>query len=166
MPTASEMIERLALVPHDPEGGFYRETWRSPITVSTEFGPRSAGTTIYYLLTPDSKSRLHRLRFDETFYFNAGDSISQVLLHEGGRCERRVLGPRFEAGHIQQSLVPANVWQGAQLEADGEWALLSTSMAPGFDYADFEAADRQLLLQLYPGEAELVEALTLSASRA
>ena len=139
---ADEVIRTLGLRPHPEEGGFYRETYRAE--QSYDPGPpfegaRAAGTAIFYLLTPDTYSALHRLPGDEIFHFYAGDPVEMLLLHPDGRSEVVVLGSDLRTMRPQH-LVPGGVWQGSRLMAGGAWALMGTTMAPGFDFADYESA--------------------------
>ncbi len=165
--TADELIRRLDLAPLPWEGGYYRETWRSerdiPETAlpSAYAGPRSAGTAIYYLLTPDTVSRLHRLPSDETFHFYLGDPAEMLLLGaSGGRMV--VLGSDIAAGQHVQLTVPGNTWMGARLVPGGGagYALMGTTVSPGFDFADLEMADGAALAAEFPAHAALIHALT------
>lgn len=146
---AERVIELLGLSPHPEEGGHFRETYRSGHSVEAvgpSAGGRSLSTAIYYLLTPDSYSALHRLPGDEVFHFYLGDPVEMLLLHPGGNAERVLLGSEIERMEPQR-VVPGGCWQGSRLLPGGEWALLGTTMAPGFDPRDYE-----------PGSAELAEA--------
>jgi len=146
---AERLIQLLDLVPHPEEGGYFRETWRSDLDVEPGEpyrGRRPAGTAIYYLLTPDTCSALHRLPGDEVFHFYLGDPVRMLLLGPGGRAERVVLGPDPERMELQH-VVPGGTWQGSRLVPGGRWALLGTTMAPGFAPEDYE-----------PGSAELADA--------
>ncbi|MGL4463895.1 MAG: cupin domain-containing protein [Planctomycetia bacterium] len=143
--TAAEIIERLRLTPLPGEGGFFRETYRSVETIKVNGSVRSCGTAIYYLLTADTYSALHRLRHPEVYYFQLGSPVEQFLLTDAGRLDRFVLGTDLEHGQTLQSVVPAEVWQGSRLAPGGDWALLGTSMAPGFDFSDCLLADESLL---------------------
>lgn len=166
MLTAQQVIQRLQLEPHPVEGGYFRETYRSGLTIPAgalpdEYGgPRDVATAIYYLLTPDGFSALHRVASDEVFHFYAGDPIEMLQLDPdgGGRIVR--LGNDLQAGHQPQVVVPAGVWQGCRLAAGGHWSLLGCTVAPAFDYADLAAADRAQLVAQYPTHAELIAALT------
>jgi predicted cupin superfamily sugar epimerase len=166
--TASEVIAALGLVPLPGEGGYYRETWRSTDQLRARaLDPRygrdkPAGTAIYYLVTdaPDGFSALHRLPTDEVFHFYLGDPVEQWRLHESGRVERVVLGHDVLAGHAVQSVAPRGVWQGTRLCPGGRFALLGTTMAPGFDPRDYEPGDRARLLEAYPDARDVVLALT------
>jgi predicted cupin superfamily sugar epimerase len=155
---AAEVIGALGLVPLPGEGGYYRQTYRAAETVETPFGFRPAGTAIYYLLTPDTYSALHRLRQDEVFHFYCGGSLEGILLPPGGGLTRVTLGPGRAAGETLQYVVPAGVWQGWRLAAGGKWGLVGTTVAPGFEFADMELATRTLL-DAHPEHREALEGL-------
>jgi predicted cupin superfamily sugar epimerase len=167
MLTAEELIRLLRLEPLPREGGWYRETYRSPLQLPAAAlapryqAPRSAATAIYYLLTADSFSALHRLPGDEVYHFYLGDPVEMFQLGpepgDGGRII--TLGPDVGAGQQVQAVVPGGVWQGSMLRAGGTFALLGTTMAPGFDFADYEAADRAVLMAAYPMFAERIARL-------
>jgi predicted cupin superfamily sugar epimerase len=167
MLTAEELIRLLRLEPLPREGGWYRETYRSPLqlpaaALAPRFqAPRAAGTAIYYLLTPDSFSVVHRLPGDEVYHFYLGDPVEMLQLGPEPADRGRIitLGPDVAAGQHVQTVVPAGVWQGSMLRAGGAFALLGTTMAPGFDFADYEAADRAVLMAAYPTFAERIARL-------
>lgn len=164
--TAQEIIETLGLVPLEPEGGFFVETHRTPLTLASASlggayaGPRSLSTAIYYLLTPETFSAMHRLPGDEVFHHYHGDGVLQLVLRDSGEAEALVLGPDLAQGMRPQRVVPGGSWQGARLVAGGRWALLGTTMAPGFDPADYEAGDRDALEARFPAHAAEIRALT------
>ena len=166
MPTGADLIKHFGLIPHPKEGGFFRETYRSTECydqLPTRYaGSRSIGTAIYYLLTPGTCSALHRLRSDEIFHFYLGDPVRMLQLDSDGTSRTVVLGPDVLAGQQLQVVVPRGVWQGSLLEPGGKFALLGCTVAPGFDYADYESADRQKLLAQYPNHADLIRRLTPS----
>jgi predicted cupin superfamily sugar epimerase len=167
MPTAEELIRFLHLEPLPREGGWYRETHRSALQLPADAlvpryrAARTAGTAIYYLLTPDTCSVLHRLPTDEVFHFYLGDPVEMLQLgpnaEDGGRIV--TLGSDILAGQQVQTVVPAGVWQGSLVRAGGAFALLGTTMAPGFDFADYEAADRAALTEAFPKFAERIARL-------
>ena len=147
--TAEELIRLLKLEPHPKEGGWFRETYRSSgaCEPGAPFeGERSHGTAIYYLLTPDTFSALHRLPGDEVFHFYLGDPVEMLELHPDGSARTVVLGPDPRTMQLQH-VVTGGVWQGTRLIEGGSFALMGCTVAPGFDYADYE-----------PGSAALVEA--------
>jgi len=165
--TAREIIDRLKLIPLTIEGGYFRETYRAPLsipanTLSAEFaGKRNASTCIYYLLTPDTFSAIHRVRSDEIFHFYAGNPVEMLQLWPDGSSRTVIISNDFAAGHEPQHVVPAGVWQGCHLAPGGKnWALMGCTVAPGFDYADFELGDRGGLLKQFPQQADLIKALT------
>jgi uncharacterized protein len=162
--TAEKLIAVLQLQPHPKEGGFFRETHRSADQLSAlpvrYQGERSASTAIYYLLTNATFSAMHRLITDEVFHFYAGDPVRMLQLLPDGSGRTVILGPDVLAGQSPQVVVPAGVWQGSQLAPGGEFALLGATVAPGFEYADYEAGQRETLVRQYPGFAELIRQLT------
>jgi predicted cupin superfamily sugar epimerase len=125
----------LELTAH-PEGGWYRETWRSPLTVPTEAGPRSAGTSILYLLEPGQSSAWHRVRSAELWMWQGGGT---VLLSLGGTSASPVLDRVVELGPggVLQQLVEPGEWQAAR-PGTGEAVLSGCVVVPGFDFDDFE----------------------------
>jgi hypothetical protein len=161
-----EIIRALNLEPHPSEGGFFAEIYRSADTLEGEAlpprydGPRSLATAIYYLLTPETFSSMHRLTSDEIFHFYAGDPAEMLNLKPEGSGEVIVLGPDVTAGMRPQHVVPRGVWQGCRLAPGGEFALLGTTVSPGFEYADYEAGDRDALCRAYSDFKEMITALT------
>jgi predicted cupin superfamily sugar epimerase len=159
--TAEEVIKLLQLTPLELEGGFFRETYRSRWQVSAEYlpegtrGSRSIGTAIYYMITPESFSTLHRLPGTEVFHFYMGDPVVMLQLHLDGTSRTVTLGTDLANGQEPQVVVRGNVWQGCRL-ASGEWALLGTTMSPGFDYADYTTGVRDELMAQYPEAAEMI----------
>jgi predicted cupin superfamily sugar epimerase len=157
---AAEVIRRLGLERLPREGGWFREVYRSPVRIPTPSGPRSLFTSILYLLDPKSHSAIHRLSSDEIWQFHAGDPAEMLLLFPGGRAaEEPILGPDIEAGMKVQQIVPPGTWQGARLRPGGRWALLGTTVSPGFEPADFEPGDPALLAREYPAHAARIRAL-------
>ncbi len=159
MLTAQEVIDLLGLEPLPGEGGYYRETYRAARRVPGPGGEKSAGTAIYYLLTPDTCSALHRLPTDEVYHFYLGGPVELLLLGpDGGRVV--VLGTDLRAGQRPQAVVPAGVWQGSCVAGGAPFALLGTTMAPGFDFRDYEPGQRDQLVRAYPSFAERIRRLT------
>jgi len=156
----------LGLKPLPVEGGYYAESYRSAESVAREAlpkgyaGARSCGTAIYYLLTPETCSLLHRLQGDEVYHFYLGDPVELLQLRPDGSGEVVVLGPDLERGMRVQAVVPRQVWQGSRLRPGGRYALLGTTMAPGFDPGDFELGRRDQLQQTHPTFTEMILALT------
>jgi uncharacterized protein len=152
--TAERIIGMLELKPH-PEGGFYRETYRGALLPGSN-PPRAASTAIYYLLIPGAVSRFHRLSCDEVLHFYLGDPVTWVLLEGGGGPRKVRLGPSLEKGERLQCVVPAGTWFGGYLEEGGKYALMGTTVAPGFEFGDFVLGRRdELLAGFPPAEAEI-----------
>lgn len=163
MPDAKEIIQLLNLQKHPAEGGYFRETYRSKDTITNKrWGKRSFSTAIYYLLTDeaDSFSEMHRLDIDEIFHFYLGDPVEMVHLYPDGTGKWVLFGNILNGGLLPQVVVPAGVWQGARLLPGGKCALMGTTVAPGFEYTDYQSGDRKELTALYPQFKELIAALT------
>lgn len=166
--TRDDVIRQLQLVPLPGEGGYFRQTWAAPTQVchpvlgQRYLHPRPLGTAIYYLVTDasDGFSAMHRLPTDEVYHFYLGDPAEQLLLHADGTSEVVVLGPDLAAGQRVQHVAPRDSWQGTRLRDGGAWALLGTTMAPGFDVADYEAGEREALVQTYPSAEAMIRCLT------
>ena len=148
------------------EGGFFVESYRSAETIPGQAlperygGARSHSTAIYFLLTPDTCSALHRLRTDEVWHFYLGDPVELLQLAPDGSGQIVLIGTDLPAGQRPQVVVRRGLWMGARLRPGGHLALLGTTMAPGFDPADFEVGEREALLAAYPGFRKMVLALT------
>jgi len=164
--TAEDVIQILQLEPMPVEGGFFRETYRSRWQISREYlpdaygGSRSIGTAIYYLITPETFSALHRLPGTEAFHFYAGDAAVMLQLLPDGTAKSIILSADLQSGHQPQVVVRGHTWQGCKLAAGGKWALLGTTMSPGFDRADYEHGDREQLIAQYPGAVEQIREYT------
>jgi len=133
--TAADIIARLALRPH-PEGGHYRETFRDP---STDSDGRARSTAIYFLLARGERSHWHRVDAVEIWHHYAGDALTLQVADDDGRRSIR-LGPDLAAGDLPQAIVPAHAWQAAT--SAGDWTLVGCTVAPGFEFAQFELAPK------------------------
>ncbi len=164
---AGDIITALGLKPH-PEGGYFVETYRSEETYPDTVRPapysgiRAVSTAIYYLLTPDTFSEMHRLVSDETFHFYLGQPVQMLRLWPDGAGDVVTIGPDLTTGMRPQVVVPKGVWQGSRLLSGGDFALLGCTVAPGFDYADYERGHRDDLLYHYPEFEDMIRALTRS----
>ena len=163
--TIDEVKRLLRLEPLAGEGGWFAETYRArQVLPGGALGmdwpdPRPLATAIYYLLTAETFSALHRLRSDEIFHFYLGDPVEMLQLAPNGSGRVLVLGTDLAAGMHPQILVPGGVWQGTQLIAGGRYALLGTTVSPGFDFADFELGRLETLATAYPAFRERIAAL-------
>lgn len=157
--TAAKLIERLGLAAH-PEGGYFRETYRAPLTLMglPHGGPRSALTSIYFMLPALSFSAFHRVRSDEVWHHYDGDPLELHLLDEWEH-EVVVLGRDFAAGQVPQHVVRAGLLQAAVPRGE-RYSLCGCDVAPGFDFSDFELPSRAELLAKLPQHASIVERLT------
>jgi uncharacterized protein len=159
--SAAEVADRLAMHPHR-EGGYFRETYRSPLQTATEAGRRWFCTSILYMLTATDPSRFHRLRFDEVWFFHAGSPVEMVFLDPP---ETLIVGPE-----APQALAPGGRWMAARIAArpgtasppvaGPEWALVGCVVSPGFEYEDFEAGKQGDLLVTHPEAADYIRALS------
>jgi uncharacterized protein len=165
--SAQYWIDKLKLIAH-PEGGYYRETYRSELSIAREAlppqfpGARLVSTAIYFLLEGENFSAFHRLRSDELWHFYAGSSISvHVIEPDGSHSEIRV-GGNPEDGEVPQAAVKAGRWFASRVRNPQSFALAGCTVAPGFDFADFELGKRAELIKLYPQHRKLIEQLTRS----
>jgi predicted cupin superfamily sugar epimerase len=133
------LIEQLQLSPH-PEGGHFRETYRGSQTVPTPRGPRPASTAILFLLQAGERSHWHRLHSDEAWHFHGGGGLLVHELSPSGVAQTTRLGMELSRGEQPQHVVPAGHWFAAEPARGGAWSLVSCTVAPGFDFADFELA--------------------------
>jgi hypothetical protein len=163
--TAEEIIRLLRLQPHPEEGGFFAEAYRSAESVAAghlpdRYGePRCYSTAIYYLLTPETLSAMHRVASDEQFHFYLGDPVEQLHLRPDGSGAVMTIGPDIAAGARPLVTVPRGTWQGARLKAGGRFALMGATVAPGFEYADYSHGIESELLAGWPAFAAMISAL-------
>lgn len=160
----SEIISRLDLKPH-PEGGYYRETYRSNgeiLDLPPYFeGSRNYSTAIYFLLTGDNFSAFHRIRQDEMWHFYLGAPIELIEISSEGKVTTTHIGNDLEKDQQLQHLVPGGSWFASRLlPGAGDYALAGCTVSPGFDFRDFEMAKRADLIQLFPDHGELITVLT------
>jgi predicted cupin superfamily sugar epimerase len=159
------IVERFELVPH-PEGGYFREVYRSRTSIRHPGIPpgaraeRAAGTLIYFLLSGKDFSAFHRVRFsDEIWHLYAGGPLELNLIDQSGRHERRRLTSNVIEGE-PTATVPADTWQSARLADGASFALGGCSVAPGFEYDDFEMPPAAGLIERFPQHAGLIRSLT------
>jgi predicted cupin superfamily sugar epimerase len=158
-------IKTLNLAPH-PEGGYFRQTYRSDLSLPAsalpaEFsGPRPASTAIYFLIDGENFSALHRLRSDEMWHFYSGGALVVHELSPDGSYTEKLLGSDPGAGEQMQLVVPAGHWFAACVRDPATYSLVGCTVAPGFDFADFELARRDDLLRQYPQHRDLIVRFT------
>ena len=165
MRDAQYWIKSLGLERH-PEGGYYKETYRSDEVIDLAGlperfpGPRSISTSIYFLLQGGEVSHLHRIKSDELWHFHAGNSLSIHMIDPEGEHRIKRLGQNIENGEVLQGIVPTGCWFGAEVDDPDAFCLVGCTVAPGFDFEDFEMGDREVLLQLFPEHREIIGRLT------
>jgi len=158
-------IDTLQLKPH-PEGGFYRETYRAPLQIEKSAlhgsfkGDRNASTAIYFLIAGDNFSAFHRIASDEMWHFYAGGPLAVEVIDPAGRYSQILVGNDPEAGEEFQAVVPARCWFSSHVKNPASYSLVGCTVAPGFDFADFEIARRASLIAEFPEHRALIERLT------
>ena len=160
--TSNDLIERLELQPH-PEGGFYKETYRSATEVNHKQISRAASTAIYYLLNDGAFSHLHRIDADEVWHAYAGSGIRVHIFDDDGY-NFLDIGIDIKAGQRPQGMVPAGAWFGAELLDPKHFAFVGCTVAPGFEFSHFELADRDLLLKRHPNQRAIINRLTANST--
>lgn len=164
MSTAEDIIRKFGLTPHPVEGGYYRETYRAAEKISGNALPsrygedKSFSTAIYYLLTPGTCSLLHRLKTDEIIHFYRGGPVSMLQLFPGRGGTVISLGPG--EGEEVQVRVPRGTWMGMELKEGTEYALMGATVAPAFDFSDYEGGKRDELVKKYGEFKEMIIRLT------
>lgn len=161
---AEYWIKKLKLEPH-PEGGYFRQTYKSDLLIAREAlpgfsGARAASTAIYFLLEGENFSAFHRLRSDELWHFYAGSPLAVHVIEPAGSYSSILLGSNPEAGQTFQAVVRAGCWFASHVADWKSWALVGCTVAPGFEFADFEMAKREELSAQYPQHGEMIWGLT------
>ncbi len=140
------MIKILGLQPH-PEGGAYRETYRSVILANTDL-PRSVCTAIYFLIRKDHPTAWHRVRHDEIYHFYYGSPVELSMISDDGKLSKLILGTDVNNGERPQIIIPGGFWQSARTL--DEFTLIGCTVSPGFDFEDFEMTDIHELHVRFP----------------
>ncbi|TAD91801.1 MAG: cupin domain-containing protein [Bacteroidetes bacterium] len=156
-----KLVAHYGLLPH-PEGGFYKETYRSPTGMLPAGFPshRPYATAIYFLLTAQHFSAFHRIASDEVWHFYEGDGLHVHMIAPNGDYSLLQLGPDAAAGQVYQAVVPAGYWFASGVAVGGHYAFVGCTVAPGFCFEDFELANRQQLIESYPQHAALIGQFT------
>ena len=157
--SAKQIIDKLTLIRH-PEGGFYKETYRSDhIIVNDKKENRNVSTAIYYLLENEDRSLFHRIQSDELWFFHVGEPLEIVSI-EREQLTTTTLGNDIAQDEFPQMRIPANTWFGARVKNAKGFSLVSCVVSPGFDFADFELAKREDLIREFPHLKDAIEKLT------
>lgn len=165
MDNIQNLIDKLELLPH-PEGGFYKETYRSTGIISNNnlstyiSGDRNYATGIYFMLTSDSFSAFHRINQDEMWHFYKGSPLKLYIISEGGNYSNIIIGNNIENGEVPQFTVKARDWFASEVINTNAYSLVGCTVAPGFDFKDFVLPERALLLKKFPQHSEIITRLT------
>ncbi|MBU1099669.1 MAG: cupin domain-containing protein [Bacteroidetes bacterium] len=163
---SKDIIEKLELVSH-PEGGYYKEVYRSEESISHSAlpprfkGERKFSTSIYFMLEEEQISHLHRLKSDEIWYYHSGSSF---IIHKFDQIRgytKRILGCKIDEGEDFQIVIPHGAWFASELLDKSTYGLVSCVVSPGFDFNDFELAEAGKLSSTFPEQIELLKKLTL-----
>ena len=163
----SKIIKKFNMVPLKNEGGYFTETYRSDEVINVKSLPlrykseRCFSTSILYLITPERCSSLHKVFSDEIFHFYLGDTVIMLNLFEDSSSKIIKIGSNIFAGEDIQHIIPKNTWQGTKLKEGGRFALLGTTVSPGFEFEDYVSAKsyKDELLNRYPNLSLLINEL-------
>lgn len=152
-----DLITQYNLQVH-PEGGYYKETYRSPDTITLENGKlRNTSTAIFYMLSDNDRSHFHKIGSDEIWFYHEGKTLNIFIIHKDSSLVVEKLGNNVSAGEKLQVVVPANTWFAASVDEFNGYCLVSCVVAPGFDFEDFILADKADLLKSYPEHKSFIE---------
>ena len=162
---AESLIKKYNLLPH-PEGGWFKETYKSVEKISVAglpdrfSGERAFSTAIYFLLENGNFSAFHRIKSDECWHFYAGGCLLVYIIHHNGELQVVRLGNNPERDEVFQFVVPANCWFASIPDTDVEFSFVGCTVAPGFDFKDFELAGQESLIKEYPQHSDIIKKLT------
>ncbi len=165
MNEADLIIERLQLQPH-PEGGYFRETYRSSGIIGSEClepiydGVRNYSTCIYFLLTSDRFSAFHKIHQDEVWHFYKGSPIKLHVISKSGNYNSIMIGNHLDRGEVPQYVVKGGDYFAAEVPGKDLYALVGCTVSPGFNFKDFYMPERTELLKLFPNQSEVINQLT------
>ncbi|MEI8111573.1 MAG: cupin domain-containing protein [Chitinophagia bacterium] len=162
----NQWVKKLQMLPH-PEGGFFKENYRSTEYMEVSClperfgGRRPISTAIYFLITAGNFSAFHRIKSDECWHFYTGDPLWVHLIDDStGTYSKIALGNQLNGSEVMQAVVPAGYWFASETQPGGSFSLVGCTVAPGFDFADFELASRDSLIAKSPDQASLINKLT------
>lgn len=165
MQRTNQLIKILNLKKH-PEGGFYKETYRSEGVIPSEVlskdinGDRNYCTGIYFLLISDNFSAFHRIKQDEMWHFYEGSPLVVHMIDKEGNYSLQKIGLDLEDGQVPQFVVPKGVWFASEVMKPDSYSLVGCTVAPGFDFADFELAEKDSLISEFPKYSKIIDRLT------
>ena len=159
------LVNKLKLEPH-PEGGYFKEVYRSNNIIPQKalpegfLGDRTIATAIYFLIEKNNFSALHKIKSDETWHFYYGDALEVIEIDENGVLTATAIGNNLLEGDTFQYTVKANTWFGSRVKSGGNFSLVGCTVAPGFDFNDFELGKKEDLLKLYPQHQKVIVEMT------
>ena len=162
--TAKDFISHFQMLPH-PEGGYYKETFRSNGLIHKSAlpenfsGDRSFSTAIYFLMEKGNFSAFHRIKSDECWHFYAGQTLDVLIIQQNGDLEIIKLGSNIVKGETFQYVVPANCWFASRPADDGDFSFVGCTVAPGFDFVDFELAHAEIISKQFPQHKNIIASL-------
>lgn len=165
MNTAVEIIKKLALQPH-PEGGFFKEVYRSEVSIPENSlpesfeGSRNYATAIYFLLTSENFSAFHKIKQDEIWHFYEGSPIRLIMISEDAEYSEIIIGRDFSKAQVPQFIVPKNFWFAAEVTEPESFSLAGCTVSPGFDFRDFTLAKRIELQEQFPQHSSVIQQFT------
>jgi len=163
-PHWQEVVAQLDLTPLEPEGGFFKQTYFRPSPQEPAGSQRRPeATAILYMVTGSNFSAWHRVPHDEVFHFYSGLSAELIMIDKAGNLKSITLGANVASGEVPQFTVPAGTWQALRIhrpKSADSWSLMGTTMSPGFDFEEFELADRNALTQEFPDHEQIIKELT------
>lgn len=163
--TAQEIINKFDLTKH-PEGGYFKETYRSKGTITNEnldshfIGGRNFSTGIYFLLTSDSFSAFHKINQDEMWHFYIGTTLKLHMIAPNGDYSYVLIGNDILNDEVPQFVVPAQYWFAVEVVQEDSFAFTGCTVAPGFDFNDFVLPERTELIKIFPQHSEIITRLT------
>jgi predicted cupin superfamily sugar epimerase len=162
--TADQLVQRYTMQPH-PEGGYYKETYRCMQTIPQQVlsrrfaGERNISTAIYFLLEQGNFSAFHKIKSDECWHFYAGGPMNVYVIHINGHLETIKLGSDISYAQTFQHVVPSGCWFASEPASNSTFSFVGCTVAPGFDFDDFELAKAADLIKVYPQHKELINRL-------
>ncbi len=166
MDKAEYWIEKLGLIKH-PEGGYFKETYRSEEFIKRESlpvrfsGDRCFSTSIYFLLTKEEFSAFHRIKSDEIWHHYTGGTIELHIIDADGIYKKVLLGKKIDNDECLQIVVPKESWFASKVIGQEDFALVGCTVSPGFDFNDFELASKKELLEKYPSQIDIIEEFSI-----
>eukprot|EP00594_Rhizosolenia_setigera_P009835 CAMPEP_0178954562 /NCGR_PEP_ID=MMETSP0789-20121207/9065_1 /TAXON_ID=3005 /ORGANISM="Rhizosolenia setigera, Strain CCMP 1694" /LENGTH=172 /DNA_ID=CAMNT_0020635989 /DNA_START=266 /DNA_END=784 /DNA_ORIENTATION=+ len=154
-----KIIEKYEMLPH-PEGGYFKETYRSEGSTDTKKGSRNFSTAIFFLITPGSVSRMHKIESDELWHFYLGGPMTIIEASKEDGVKKTVLGSDVLNGELVQYTVKAGTWFGSFPNEGSSFSFVGCTVAPGFDFEDFELGSRAKLLAEFPDAKDVINKLT------